>query len=493
MYEVRINKFKTRYRLPQSALAERRRLDHACQNVLDEALELALERAGAPEDGELCIRRIYAPIRLRLVNTDAEMAVQWSLALAEEISRAVRGARVANAVFYRSRREALLDLALGAMRGDLSRAWAWRQLGLWNAAEPTGEDETIFELVRALVAEPLMICPALRALLEAGLIERLTGRMTTGQWESLARSALFAAGVAHLSDEADQAPSPRAVRDAMRVLKSSRLLHALIGAPLLPFLPLLNDAPRESYRAIAALTVLEMEPGLLRTHSAPALIGLVAEALQSARAESINALSEPPAGQSSAESVQDAGPFGSPDAASEPAEQTPLPDPRRRAPTRFGGLLFLLGVIEDLGLPDEMLSQAMLGPRSLCWTLHQLALALAPIEADDPAALAFAGLLPDAKPPDAEQSAPGEIEAGAVQNFAGRIIGRLRALLDWDADDAALIAFVCRRHAEIVADPGWIEVRFPLDDVTTELRRAGLDLDPGYLPWLGAVVRFVYE
>jgi hypothetical protein len=24
-------------------------------------------------------------------------------------------------------------------------------------------------------------------------------------------------------------------------------------------------------------------------------------------------------------------------------------------------------------------------------------------------------------------------------------------------------------------------------------RRAGLDLDPGYVPWLGVVVRFVYE
>ena len=25
------------------------------------------------------------------------------------------------------------------------------------------------------------------------------------------------------------------------------------------------------------------------------------------------------------------------------------------------------------------------------------------------------------------------------------------------------------------------------------VRRAGLDLDPGYVPWLGCVVRFLYE
>ena len=30
-----------------------------------------------------------------------------------------------------------------------------------------------------------------------------------------------------------------------------------------------------------------------------------------------------------------------------------------------------------------------------------------------------------------------------------------------------------------------------LDEISVELRRAGLDLDPGWLPWLGAVVRFV--
>ena len=32
-----------------------------------------------------------------------------------------------------------------------------------------------------------------------------------------------------------------------------------------------------------------------------------------------------------------------------------------------------------------------------------------------------------------------------------------------------------------------------MDQVATEIRRAGLDLDPGYVPWLGVVVRFIYE
>ena len=63
--------------------------------------------------------------------------------------------------------------------------------------------------------------------------------------------------------------------------------------------------------------------------------------------------------------------------------------------------------------------------------------------------------------------------------------------LELPAGDVLL--FVTARPAVIVADPGWIEAHYSLDSVDTGLRRAALDLDPGYVPWLGVVVRFVYE
>jgi len=44
----------------------------------------------------------------------------------------------------------------------------------------------------------------------------------------------------------------------------------------------------------------------------------------------------------------------------------------------------------------------------------------------------------------------------------------------------------------VEAAPGWIDVLLDLDELSVEVRRAGLDLDPGYLPWLGCVVRFRY-
>jgi hypothetical protein len=473
MHEVRIKKFETHYRLPQSVWRERRKLEEVRAAVLEEALQLALERAGVLDDGELCIRQIYAPIRLRVTNSEAEMAMQWSLALAAEIERAIRDGRAMNVVVYCSRRQALLELAINVARGDFSRAWAWRQLGLWQAGEQPDADEAIIAFMRTWATEGTMVMPILHALLDAGLLARVARRMKDEHWEMLARAAW--AEATPLRFESSAAPSPRAVRDAMRALKSSHLLSVLTTV---------RAFRRESVaRAIAVLVVLDEEPALLRTIHAQAVIELVANAI------SLNATNNdwPDAIAHKAESSRSDATLDLP--ASQADEAAPL-DLRRHAITQQGGLLFLLGVIEELNLPDEMLAQ--LDARSLRWTLHQLALALVAMGANDPAALAFAGLRPDATPPNDEQGSPTESEANALQIFAARVLERLRTLLNWDASDAALLAFVCERRAEIVADSGWIEAHFSLNAVATEIRRAGLDLDPGYVSWLGVVVKFVY-
>jgi hypothetical protein len=56
------------------------------------------------------------------------------------------------------------------------------------------------------------------------------------------------------------------------------------------------------------------------------------------------------------------------------------------------------------------------------------------------------------------------------------------------------------RLSEVVCRPGQIaitetelDVTLPLEDADLRLRRVGLDLDPGWLPWFGRVVRFHYE
>ncbi|MFD7629890.1 hypothetical protein ACFV7Q_28365 [Streptomyces sp. NPDC059851] len=55
-----------------------------------------------------------------------------------------------------------------------------------------------------------------------------------------------------------------------------------------------------------------------------------------------------------------------------------------------------------------------------------------------------------------------------------------------------IVAGVARRRGRVVAEAGWIEVVLAAPDADPWLRRAGLDLDPGWVGWLGAVVRYRY-
>jgi hypothetical protein len=50
-----------------------------------------------------------------------------------------------------------------------------------------------------------------------------------------------------------------------------------------------------------------------------------------------------------------------------------------------------------------------------------------------------------------------------------------------------------RRPALVHATRTHIDLRFDARWVDLDLRRAGLDLDPGWVPWLGRVVSFHYD
>src|SRR2546423_1023436 len=204
MQTLHIRKLKARYRLPASARDERRRLDAALQAALGEPLEDELARLGFDDGEEVCIRDVFAPVRLRLSATDAALARAWSRALAEAIGRAASGRQVAGVVRYASRLQALVDMAVGVALDDLSRAWAWRQLGLWSAGERASRQDALDELVYALAAEPTTIVPIISTLAARGVFERLASRLTREHWRALAGAALYVAGAPGASELLNQ-------------------------------------------------------------------------------------------------------------------------------------------------------------------------------------------------------------------------------------------------------------------------------------------------
>lgn len=163
--------------------------------------------------------------------------------------------------------------------------------------------------------------------------------------------------------------------------------------------------------------------------------------------------------------------------------------------TAWGGLLFLLNSAADAGLPEALEEEPFLG-RPTGWVLQQLGTRLVGAAADDPAVLALGVAdteLAAAQPP-ADEGTRTALD-GAAARWAEATAFRLRAgaTSPWPGTDLDVVRRLTHRRARVLREPGWVEVQLRLDDVDLDVRRSGLDLDPGWVWWLGQVVRFGYE
>jgi hypothetical protein len=148
----------------------------------------------------------------------------------------------------------------------------------------------------------------------------------------------------------------------------------------------------------------------------------------------------------------------------------------------------------SVGLPHAVLADPAFARRPLPWVLQAVAGILLPVADDDPALAAFAGLDPAEPAPWKTDAAPTAGELSAVDELAERWEQAVAAALGRRADEgrAAVRALAARRGA-VLYSPGWIEVALALADVDVDIRVAGLDLDPGWVPWLGCVLCFRYR
>ena len=542
MHAIRIQRLRAHYHLPPSAGGQRRRLDGLLASALNQSLEPALDRAGLAPDEHLCIRQLSVPVRLRLSAPDPSLVATWGGALADALWQAAEqglrregSGRNPVVVWFASTAHAFLDFGLRVARHDLRHAWAWRQLDLWRAEENASAPAALREFLWALLRNPDRIVSTLGFLAGTPALAALARRFEADHWIALAAAALGSAGVA--VHAADLRSGPGLVgTDKFRVPKASpagpedkavierspvdRIAHLSQLGRVVP----MASVPPAASRALASLVLLDADPGwTLRSR----------DRWNTALSE----LADPrPAGESRAEAElcptgpsDDAESSGSGRASSKkhPTRETtevggesgeatsgferaasrrseqgeveveteadgPTPDPRRRERTLHGGLLFVLNVLNTPSWLDRL--AACVPGRGLRWVLIQLAMALAPVESTDPATVAFAGLPLSSEPIPTNDAVLSSEARDAVDRLAEGIREDLAGRLDrLGLSPEAAAEFVCARPAGILTDPGWIEVRFALTEVSTDLRRAGLDKDPGYLRWLGCVVKFVYE
>ncbi len=523
--DVTVDRVRARYKTAPGSDTGRR-LDDLLRHALGAPLERALEAAGIRDDVLVCVDRLHVPVRLDLEGGDAPATAAWTGAVAHALREAVEEGR---AVVYPSRAAALADLARRVMAGDPTRRWAWERLGLWPAG-PSRLDgrEPGVTVARALALEPRLLPAQLDALARVGggaLLRDLVEQLPPATWSVLADGAGEAFGLRSLAaggtdldgegpalgDGGSPAPEPGAPPAGER--RHPDLSSAVLDA-VRPLAPL----PAATARALAVLALLAAAPGTAPA-AAQARVAGVAAALSGEGGD------PGAAGAARAGTRERAGPTDAPgprppeadrsreDAATTEAPETPGrearseaegdvdDDGRARGRTRAGGLLYLLHLVGELGLPDELPVTPGLEGLPLRWCLHALALRLAPVAPDDPAALAFCGLPPGSPPPAADGAGdPDPRAAAALEGAAERVRAALVSRVAWKGGPGPSVGDVVARDAVVAADPGWIDVRFSLDalgrdgvrEVSLAVRRAGLDLDPGWLPWLGVVVRFAY-
>ena len=433
-----------------------------------------------PQDEWLFIRQLPLWLRFRADAADADVGVAWRQSLTQALQQALAAPAGHDVVHYVHRHDAWADLLYRSALGETQRQWVWQRMGLLPRAG-LGAAHALELGTLALLREAPAVWPVLARLVagEAACasLTALVRGWSAGTWREvlLASPRTRVYGLASVAITAADAPDDGPVAPPQDLPAAARELLAWARARA----PLVAARPQALHVLLAAT----------------AWPGWPASATQAAqRLRAVHSMARPPSAAAGAEdttrptaAVADATTPRSAGAARAtlPREREasapalpPLPTlAAADMPTAWGGLLFWLGQLPRLGI--------VTADNSTPPPLLMLALARAlGAPDDDPVVAAFCG-----------GSMPAGEMPAAFENCAQ---GHAQDLEQWLAEAAPDLApprlvAVGQRAGHLHITPGWIELRLPLAGVDTAVRRLGLDLDPGWLPWLGCVVHIRYE
>jgi hypothetical protein len=387
-----------------------------------------------------------------------------------------------------------------ALSGNLD-AWHWRRLHIPAQAGPGAA------LAALLADNPLEAGAAVTALAARGLLAPVWRDLDAAAVARLIGALSAATGLpAPDWPEAEDWPE-----DFLETREESELSRraAAFWAPILAALP----ARAPGRRVAAFFALLRWAPGLLRRPQTPAVRALLKNfAAPSAGAPSGMPLKGP---TSTEESATEAPPEPSfppdrveaeksgPSVRREPpvdanatleaprekiagrtqppplaADAPVLPEARDEVETRgeaivtdWGGVFFLINALRRLDISSRLDALGEQAPSG--WRLLQQLGQLLGLPAEEPLSLFF-------EREDCATQAPSalidELAAGLEALYAMRG--------PWP--------FPARRLARLRADETHLDVDFLAETIDLDLRLAGLDLNPGWTPWLGRVVTFQY-
>jgi len=189
--------------------------------------------------------------------------------------------------------------------------------------------------------------------------------------------------------------------------------------------------------------------------------------------ESLSVITQPESPAPSNTSLQD-----TPNKDTNPTSQPPKPQAPdadslpERAFTQAGGLFFLIPLLQRAGLPAALATLPDEERNAFPWQILKTALLHTRIDEADPLAIVLSDL-----PATTHPVGPWLIRAN-----------RLALLLT-----GANLRKIIRRPALATISPTQIDLFFRASEADLRFRRCGLDLDPGWLPWLQRTVRYHFN
>ncbi|MFK0252425.1 hypothetical protein [Streptomyces sp. NPDC090445] len=385
-----------------------------------------------------------------------------------------------------------------AAEGGLPTDWAGLPFLLATAAEAGLPDRVLDDPALAARPLPWVLHAAVRALVPA---------VPAGDPAALALAGLDRTRAARVLGADPPTPDEQARIDALAtawaLATATRLATTVAPAPSVAAV-----TPTTPVAASALATPVAASMPAVPAPPVPPVAGVPAPRLAAAAipvAASVPAVSTPPvppvAGVPAAR-VAAAAASAAPVAASVPAAPAPpesgVPVGAVRSVPPGAGVPAVLAppVPPGSGVLPAPLSAGPVAPQSVCTPPTSAAATPAPplgsgapsgvparppalderCGSVDPASGSESGLT-DAAPPTTAPAAaapPSDVPAPA------------------DADARRAVAALARRRGRVAAEAGWIEVVLAAGDADPQVRRAGLDLDPGWIGWLGAVVRYRY-
>jgi hypothetical protein len=466
--------------------------DTALRFRIQSGLEEALRRTSLPGEDQ---GRVYFFRRLRLPNLRADQpSLEWIARCSEQLLALSR-----DAVHIDDPRSGTVDTTYARdstepLRLQFSRWIEDRETKEWFWTQATG---VATELSREKAVEQLLdswCCGC------AG-------------WAAVARGLLPWLRVEQI-ERALELIRPASARQWLSVLGRARS-HSLHAVPL----PVLRSASSQKvYGAqfrfgdhdprvlwLCTLAILEATPSLPQDALLPELAARVLAQSSPRRVVSSVLNRERPRGQAVAPGARiehnaERGPEAHTTKNCKDRSDQPSRDPSPSADlgrvTAFGGLYFLLTPLRLLGIADAYADSPELAVTHLTERVLLRLARSCGVGEEDPILLPCINSIEDAA---------WHLEAVVYPNslVSLRRFRSTAALTErlW----AAAVRRWCHRHAkmrlaEIVTRPGRLyaapaalDIVLPMSAVDIRIRRRGLDIDPGYLPWFGQVVHFHYR